>query len=414
MIGGMSALACLKIFVGEDLRFTDADSMAGLVAKVAGAYLETTWRWPRRYGLVAPFSFVLTDPRAERLDARELQDLARALQHKMFGDRGDGEVALLTFEGDQTDVMRFAGLHIDQLKALLDGDDDGAFAGRVCRITPNEVTSITPPGGPVEGLPPMEALREAPVTVPPARAAYRGVFHTQREIFVGNMAVWREAGAVSVFGLEPPAVDAVEAGHDISTLESATAAMLEGDAGVMFLPISFSTLIKPSARDVLSPHLERLPRALRARLAAGIYDTPRAPSFSALSQLKRYLDPYFARIDLRVTDPAFQVEDLPPDLASSVTLIPPAGPEGARLAAMTRFMRDAAGYRRKRVWQGITDVRTRRELNACLELAVPFLTGPAVTDLLEKPTAVTPCSRLHLPLHDWSVEPLAQSRSDVA
>jgi hypothetical protein len=400
----MTALACLKIFVGEELRFADSDSMAALVSKVAGAYLETTWLWPRRHGLVAPFSFVLTDPRAVTLDPRELQALARDLQHKLFGDKGAGEIALLTFEGDQNDVMRFAGVPAAQLKALLGGQDDGEFAGRICRITPSGVTSIAPPGGPVVGEPPMEALEAAAPVVAPARAGYRGVFHTQRQMFVGNVAVWREAGSVSAFGLDEPVLDVHEAGYDIPTLLSARDAITRFDAGVMFLPINFAAAVKPSARAELLPHLEALPRALRGRLAAGVYDTPRAPSFSALSQLKTFLDPFFGRIDLRVTDPAFQVDDLPPDFANSVTLLLPAGTETSRLAAIGRFMRDAAGYRRKRIWQGVTDVRTRRELNAGMEHAVPFLSGPAITELLEVPTDVVACSALHLPLHDWSTK----------
>lgn len=411
----MTALACLKIFVGEELRFADSDSMAALVSKVAGAYLETTWKWPRRYGLIAPFTFVLADPRAERLDARELQDLARALQHKLFGDRGEGDVTLLTFEGDQNDVMRFAGSSAELLKGLLNGEDDGLFAGRVCKITPTGVVSVAPPGGPVAGEPPMEVLRAQEAVMAPARTAYRGVFHTQREVFVGNIAVWREAGSVSAFGMEPPPTpDTSDASHDIPTLLGAKAALEGGNSGVMFFPISFSSIVKPSTRAELTPYLEALPQGQRPRLAAAVYDTPRAPSFSALSQLKRYLDPFFGRIDLRVTDPAFQIDDLPPDLAASVTLTLPDVAEGVRLLAIARFMRDAAGYRRKRTWQGVTDVRNRREVNACIEHGVPFITGAGVTDLLETPASVSPCSALHLPLHDWSAQPERQMASHVA
>lgn len=81
----------------------------------------------------------------------------------------------------------------------------------------------------------------------------------------------------------------------------------------------------------------------------------------------------------------------------------PVASEAIRLAAIGRFMREAPAYRRKGVWQGIGDIRTRRELNACVELAAPFLTGSAITDLLESPAAVLPCSHLHLPLHDWAL-----------
>jgi len=399
----MTALACLKIMVGEDLRFADADTMAGVVAKVAGAYLETIWPHPRRYGLVAPFSFVLADPRATLLDARELQALAHALQVRLFGHHGDGEVSLLMLEGDKAEVLRFAGMPPQQLKALLAGEGLGDAIGRVCRITPDGVASLVPVGGPVVGEPPMEALQDiAPEPLQP-RVAYRGVFHASRELFVGNVAVWRADEAPATFEVDAPAsAHGREADHDILILQSAREILGRQDAGVLFFPISFSTLVKPTARDQLLPHLRALPRSAHQRLAAAVYDTPRAPSFSAMQAIKAFLTPFFARLDLRVTDPAFRVEDLPADFASSVTLILPEGSESVRLSAASRFLRDAQAYSRKHIWQGVSELRTRRELNACIEHKAPFLSGPAVTDLLEAPTPITPCSSLHLPLHDWS------------
>lgn len=405
----MTAIACLKVFVGDALKFADNETMAALVGKVAGAYLETTWLWPRRYGLVAPFSFVLADPRATQLDARELQALSRDLQHKLFGDKGEGDIVLLMFEGDQTDVMRFAGIHGAQLKALLEGKDDGSIAGRVCRITPTEVSSVVPQGGPVHGAPTMEELAvlhpagEDPG--PPARVGYRGVYHGPRQTFIGSVAVWRPAQATSIFGLTSSSDEAAREEEDIPALGGVAEALAAVSVGVMFFPICFSTLVKPRARALLLPHLEALPPGSRPRLAAAVYDTPRAPSFSALSQVRRFLDPFFSRLDLRVTDPAFQIEELPPGLASSVSLVLPQADEPARLAAISRFMREAPAYRRKQVWQGVTDVRTRRELNHCLDQGVPFLTGGAVTDLLEKPLGATQLPSLHLPMHDWSVAP---------
>jgi hypothetical protein len=414
----MTAIACLKVFVGDELRFADNDTMAGLVGKVAGAYLETTWLWPRRYGLVAPFSFVLADPRATKLDARELQALARDLQFKLFGEKGECDIALLMFEGDQTDVMRFAGIHGAQLKALLEGKDDGTIAGRVCRITPTEVSSVVPQGGPVCGAPTLEELAALTspedVAGPPARVGYRGVYHGPRQVFIGSVAVWRQAQVPSAFGFTPSRVEADRAEDDFPTLAAAAEALAAVPVGVIFFPISFSNIVKPGARAQLLPHLEALPRGSRARLAAAIYDTPRAPSFSALSQVKRALEPYFSRLDLRVTDPAFQIEELPGDLASSVTLVLPQADEPTRLAAVSRFLRDAPVYRRKQVWQGVTDVRTRRELNFCIEQHAPFVTGQAVTDLLEKPVGATQLPWLNLPLHDWSVAPEIGAAASVA
>ncbi|MBO9560555.1 MAG: hypothetical protein J7515_18470 [Caulobacter sp.] len=414
----MTAIACLKVFVGDELRFADNDAMAGLVGKVAGAYLETTWLWPRRYGLVAPFSFVLADPRASQLDARELQALSRDLQYKLFGDKGEGDIVLLMFEGDQTDVMRFAGLHAAELKALLDGEDDGSILGRVCRITPNEVSSVVPQGGPVAGVPPMEALAALDPLVedsgPPDRVGYRGVYHGPRQVFIGSVAVWRPARTTSIFGLKPAPLEADRPEDDIPTLAAAAEALAAVPVGVMFFPISFSTIIKAGGRSELLPHLEALPAGSRVRLAAAVYDTPRAPSFSALSLVRRVLDPFFGRLDLRVADPAFQIEDLPPNLASSVTLVLPQADEPTRLAAVNRFLRDAPIYRRKQVWQGVTDVRTRRELNHCIEQQAPFLSGEAVTDLLETPVGATHLPWLNLPMHDWSTAPELALVSSVA
>jgi hypothetical protein len=105
---------------------------------------------------------------------------------------------------------------------------------------------------------------------------------------------------------------------------------------------------------------------------------------------------------------------VPDGLASSVTLVLPQADEPTRLAAVNRFLREAPTYRRKQVWQGVTDVRTRRELNHCIEQHAPFITGQAVTDLLEKPVGATQLSWLNLPLHDWSVTPEAGAVSSVA
>lgn len=400
----MTALACLKIMVGDTLIFADADTMADLVAKVAGAYLETTWLWPRRYGLVAPFSFVLADPRATLLDARELQALARALQTKLFGLTSDGEVSLLMLEGDKAEIMRFAGMPPQQLKAMLHADDLGEAIGRVCRVSPDGVVSLVPAGGAVTGEPPMEALQNTPPAPAPPRVAYRGVYHAPRERFVGNIALWRDDAAPKAFEFDSPAPAAHgrEVDHDIPILWNAIDILERQEAGVLFFPICFSTLIKPSARDELTSHLKALPPAARPRLAAAVYDTPRAPSFSAMQAIQTHLSPFFARLDLRVSDPAFRIEDLPVDFVSSVTLILPEGSESIRLSAATRFLRDAPLYTRKHIWQGVSELRTRRELNACIEQKAPFLSGPAVTDLLEAPTPTTACLSLHLPLHDWS------------
>ncbi|MFT4255257.1 MAG: hypothetical protein QM608_22580, partial [Caulobacter sp.] len=71
-------------------------------------------------------------------------------------------------------------------------------------------------------------------------------------------------------------------------------------------------------------------------------------------------------------------------------------------AAIDRFMRETPAYNRKRIWQGVIDIAHRRELLACIDHGVPFVTGPEITDLLTAPAAVAPFVRPLLPLHDWA------------
>ena len=406
----MTAIACLKIFVGEELRFADSETMAGLVAKVAGAYLETTWVWPRRHGLVAPFSFVLADPRATRLDARELQKLAADLQTKLFGDRGAGDITLLMFEGDQSDVMRFAGTHAEALRALISGTDDGTFVGRVCKITPEGVTSLLPPGGPVEGVPPVEELAaiepEPPMggiagllDVPTPTTGWWGIYYLPKERFVGSGIDWRGAWEGEHFGVVE---DVDVATRDLTCLASAGAALTGGPKGYMFLPFSFSSMVKPSMREIYRPQLELLPRMARPRLAANVYDVPREPSFGAISQIRAFLQPHFSLIDLHIKDPGFRIESLPAGSVNSVTLVLEGQDERARLAMISRFFKDPDAYRGKRVWQGVAGVASARELDLCRRLRAPFLSGPMVAPIADAPSGEIVCPALNLPYRAWS------------
>jgi len=401
----MTAIACLKIFVGEELRFADSETMAGLVAKVAGAYLETIWVWPRRHGLVAPFSFVLADPRATRLDARELQKLAADLQIKLFGDKGPGDITLLMFEGDQSDVMRFAGTQAEALRALISGEDDGSFIGRVCKITPDGVTSLLPPGGPVTGAPPAEELAaiepEPPMggvagllDIPTPTTGWWGVYYLLKERFVGSGIDWRAAWAGESFGVVE---DADVTTRDLTCLASARQALSGGPKGYMFLPFSFSSMVKPSMREVYRPQLDLLPGAARPRLAANVYDVPREPSYGAISQIRAFLKPYFSLIDLHVKDPGFRIESLPAGAVNSVTLVLEGQDERARLAMISRFLKDPEAYRGKKVWQGVTGVASLRELDLCRRLRAPFLSGPMVAPLAEAPAGEVVCPALNLP-----------------
>jgi hypothetical protein len=399
----MTAIACLRIVVGESLQFTDADSLADLVSKIAAAYLETRWTWPRRYGLVAPFAFVLADPRATQLDPRELQVLSSELHQRLFGHESAGEVSLLTFEGDQREVMRFAGANDKELRAFLRGETDQFGSGRLCRITPDEVISLHPAGGPVIGNPPYEALLQETFD---AGLAFRGVYDSRKESFIGSVAAWQDADG----GICNSPADLLD--RDVEVVRAAAEAATEVEQMRLFIPISFSTLVKPSARKALAMCFEPLTAKIRRRLIAVVYETPRSPSFQALTQVRKFLEPHVGTVGLQVTDPDFQIDSLPPNLATSITLSLQGHDESVRLHAISRFMGQSDGYARKRVLQGVDNVRSRRELQACLKHGAPYLTGPAITANLDQPLEPTPCPAFNLPLHDWS-RPAAPSLASL-
>jgi hypothetical protein len=361
----------------------DSEVLAGLVAKVAGAYLETTWLWPRRFGLVAPFSFVLADPRATRLDARELQILAANLQAKLFGAKGAGEVCLLMLEGDQTEVMRFAAAHADEIEALLSGADDGSFAGRICRITPTEVTSVAPQGGPVDGAPSVEELQAIPVaSPPPAGADWRGIYRLATESFVGATlnGPAGDRGDPRGEGDDPFVLE-----RDLAGLRTVCKAAPTTQSGLLFVSFSFSSLVRASVRAALKPNLDALPAACRARLGATIRQVPREPSYGGLSEMLRLLHPYFPVINLQTGDPDFRIDCIPAESVRSVTLALSGTDERRRLEAIRRFLGRKAPYQANRVWQNVANLRSPAELDMCRRGQARLVFGPAVSDLAAAP-----------------------------
>jgi len=374
----MTAMACLRIAIGEELRFADDETMAVVVARIADAHLESSWRWPRRFGMIAPYTFLLADPCALRLDPRELQELARSIQRTLFGQKGEGEVCLLMIEGDQSEVMRFAGAHLELLRALIDGVDDGEFKGRICRITPEGVESLTPPGGPIDGelLPPRA---RPPMPPQPSRTGWWGIYYLPKERFVGGSVLIRT-------GTEGERTRrSRELEDDLHCIGAARETLASDAKGFIFMPFDFTSIVQATARARLKDELEKLPGDQRARLAAIVLNVPREPSHTALAQMRTLLHPYVAMVDLHVSDPGFRVDLLPVGLATSVTLALDDVADRNRLAAIKSFLAVQNAYRAKRVWQGITDLATRAELDLCRLHNAPFLSGPRISGMLSGP-----------------------------
>jgi hypothetical protein len=131
--------------------------------------------------------------------------------------------------------------------------------------------------------------------------------------------------------------------------------------------------------------LEQLPRARRGQLATSVYDVPRDPSFTAMSQVAAFLKIYFGFIDLGVTDPGFRVEKLAAGVVNSVTLLITETDAKTRLASVRRFMDNRENYKRQKIWPAVSHIRNRAELDFCTAQRAPFLSGPAVSDMLETP-----------------------------
>jgi hypothetical protein len=408
----MTAMACLRVLINPTRAEAGGDTLAALVNKVAGAFLETRWLWPRRHGEIAAYAFLLADPRATKLDPLELTDLSEELQTKLFGASEAGAICMALLEGEQEMITKFATIEPAELRRVLaEGGTIEGLAGRLTEITPRGARVVSPPdeAGPMRF--PTAARRASPPADEGIEASYRGVWYSLKESFIGSGLAARNRGARRFFSIIdghaeiPPADLAAE--FDMTCLRAGPRALV-GTEGLLFLPVSFSSTIHRPTREAYIEVLENLPHEGRPRLAAAVYDVPRAPTFAAIRQLKAFLTPYFGFVDLQVTDPDFQIDALMMESVNSVTLSLPDTDESGRMAAVTRFMTNRESYHRRRIWPAVTNVRTRRELDLCIKQRVPFLSGKAVCDHLVAPADPVRYTAARLPLRETGAPTMAQ------
>ncbi|MDP1739178.1 MAG: hypothetical protein Q8L23_17270 [Caulobacter sp.] len=408
----MTAMACLRVLIEPSRAAAGGDALAALVNKVAGAFLETRWLWPRRHGEIAAYAFLLADPRATKLDPFELTDLSEELQTKLFGASEAGAICMALLEGEQEMITRFATIEPTELRRVLaEGGTIEGLAGRLTEITPRGVRVVSPPAeaGPMRS--PAAPRRAPPPVDDGIEATYRAVWYSLKETFIGSGLVARNRGARRFFSTidghaEMPHPD-MAAEFDMMCIKAASRALV-GTEGLLFLPISFSSTIHRPTREAYIDVLESLPHEGRSRLAAAVYDVPRAPTFAAVRQLRAFLAPYFSFVDLQVSDPDFQIDALMMEAVNSVTLSLPDTDEGGRMAAVTRFMTNRDAYHRRRIWPAVTNVRTRRELDLCIKQRVPFLSGKAVCDHLVAPADPVRYVAARLPLRETGAHTMAQ------
>jgi len=402
-------MACLRVSILSPPGGQDEHELQTLVAKVINAFLQSRWEWPRQFEQMTPYAFVLTDPRADRMDKRGLKALAGELQLKLFGSDGEGEVSLLLFEGSDMEVHRFARLSVDDVERLLAGEAlhppfEGTLDHIVADLARDDGPVWTGPAEPADDFIAVQA-RPAPAPRRPGRyePVYAGLYLTSTQSIIGSLALarrprrdrWMHPDLSTAEAL--PGVPAEQ--FDEGCVDSALEALRRRPTGLLFVPLSFSSLVRPSGRRAYARFLCHLPAEERLRLGAAIYDTPRAPSFFALSNIRRFLDPFFSELNLQVRDPAFEVERLAPEMVSGVTLaLPPEREPAERLAAIRRFMVKRDVFKKKRIWQGVSPLANKGELEACVALRVPVMGGPAVAALAGEPVDTRSVAIEALPL----------------
>ncbi len=432
----MTAIACLRILVAGAAE-AGRNVPTSQVEAAADLYLKHRWKAPRRYGSVAPLAFVLADNRAEHLDPAEMQALAVELEAGLFPGREAGQVCLMTFEGDEKAVLQFASLSQAALAGLIAGRGYAGPPGHVQVITAEEIREV--PSAPSEavieealgaalaqtspiedavacvvvegagsGAEPAQPVAsktvakpapapEKPKPPPPPATGWWGLYHPPSEAFVGAVI-----GLRADLHAPRPTEDAALLTRDLTCLNDAQTAFAHPSfqkadgGGMLFVPFSFWNLTSPASQEAYKRRLSRYPMALKERLGATVYDTPREPSLGTLGQIRTFLAPHFAFIDLNITEPNFPVATLPGDLATSITLSLPEEDLRLRIEAIAKFASAQGAYRAKGVRQCVAGVRDPRELEACRAAGLRFVLGPAVSDLMASPVGAAPAAGLPL------------------
>ncbi len=167
---------------------------------------------------------------------------------------------------------------------------------------------------------------------------------------------------------------------------------------LLYLPISFTSLVRPSLRHGYEALLADLPKddvpswpcrstTCRATPPSPGCGRPR-PCWSPTSRPSTC-----ARRTLN-----FEIEKLPAGSVNSVTLILPEGDPLVRLSALRRFGERIVHYKQRRIWPAVSNVRRRAELEAAARLHIPFVTGPAICPPMASPVGGRTVGMSHLPL----------------
>lgn len=399
----MTAIACLRILFNAAGESQPGEVPKSKAQAVADAFLKARWRAPRKCGAVAPLAFVLADNRVETLDPAEMQALAAELEQVLFPGGEGGEICLMTFQGDETAVLKFASLSQKDLAGLVAGKGYGGAAGRVHVITADAVESVPSTHEEAKALAaekadgagdipladktakaakPAVPTKAPPPPPPPPQTGWWGIYDLSANAFVASLI-----GMRADLLQPPPEDDDKLLKRDLICLTDAQAALKAATFGEILVPFGFWNLTTQSALDAYKSRLSRYPLDQQPRLVATIYGTPREASLGMLQQMRAFLKGSFAFMDLRVDDATFPIHGLPPELIDSVTLLLTGETEFDRMSTIQRFAERKSTYEGKGVLQGVAGVASRAELEACRAGGLTRVQGPAITTLLDKPMA---------------------------
>jgi hypothetical protein len=385
----MGGMACLRICIEHGARESAVEGVTpAKIDKTSSAYIEAHWPPPRRYGRVAPGAYVLVDPHADYLDGEELRNMAQELQLRLFGTQGRDDLCMLTFEGDEEQVLKFSTLSEDELLAMRGGKPPPP-EGRTRLIRGDGVQELAP-----WGSTPRKVADKPKVEAPtPIHLGWRGVYNLGSQKFESSeIMVVRKSGAPE------PQDDNEFAEHDLLAFDRAVAA-LEADPSLKaWVGVRMWSVVRAGIREAYQARLTALSPSVRERMAAVIYEVPRDLPFSAIAPLRDLVLPNFARVDLRVHDAGFYCQAVPEGLAHGVVLQLEGDDEKSRLLKIHRFLSDRKVYATRRLRQGLAGVRNARELELARRMGANTVAGPFISGLFATPVTEQEAPIDELPL----------------
>lgn len=369
----MLPAACLRIHGGAGGSAQEALVAQTRVMGLIDRFLERHWSPPRRFAQLTACAFLLTGPGAMSSEVAALAAPVAALERSLTQPAGAG-ISLLLFEGPMAIVQAFAGLDAAAVDRGLNDPGHLPPGGRLTRVA--EI--------------PVPARTSGPASRSSLPSGFRGIYSLGRQAFVGDMPSLTLPDEESPLSLmcgvafqptveQAPAFDSacLEVGRKI--LEA------PGYVGVLFFPLSYWALMNQGETSTYERLLRGLPADRRNQLGASVYGVPRQPSGRSLQWLSATLSGAFSNIDLSTVDPDFGVEVLKEKMFSSVTLALPEASPALRRAALSRWVSHREAYTERHLWASVTNLREAAEVAACQALRAPFVSGPAVSDLLARP-----------------------------